>query len=279
MRLIAVVGLVANFGIKITIYSLISIIVFLFFYERIKLISNMTDSVEGNSLLNNLKTGRLIKPSATVSNRAAPHPVALAPGAISNSFDTNATSGGNPGKKRRGEEEEEEEEEFDDGVIEENGDEDDFDGGEEDEDLIAAENGKPAIIKGILKSQPLADEHHQPMNLDIVEEITSAATKNGKRKKKSAGEKEKECTGCQQQMPPTKKRTKKSPSQPNGSTAPQIDVPQQAQMSTPVNGGGGDPIAASAAYNAANVKCGSCSALQKCIKGLLKTVENFVAPY
>ena len=251
----------------------------MFFYERIKLISNMTDSVEGNSLLNNLKTGRLIKPSATVSNRAAPHPVALAPGAISNSFDTNATSGGNSGKKRRGEEEEEEEEEeFDDGVIDGNGDEDDFDGGEEDEDLIAAaaaENGKPAIIKGILKSQPLADEHHQPMNLDIAEEITSAAAKNGKRKKKSAGEKE--CTGCQQQMPPTKKRTKKSPSQPNGSTAPQIDVPQQAQTSTPVNGGG-DPIAASAAYNAANVKCGSCSALQKCIKGLLKTVENFVAP-
>ena len=92
MRLIAVVGLVANFGIKITIYSLISLIVFLFFYERIKLISNMTDSVEGNSLLNNLKTGRLIKPSATVSNRAAPHPVALAPGAISNSFDTNAAA-------------------------------------------------------------------------------------------------------------------------------------------------------------------------------------------
>ena len=52
----------------------------------------MTDSVEGNSLLNNLKTGRLIKPSATVSNRAAPHPVALAPGAISNSFDTNAAA-------------------------------------------------------------------------------------------------------------------------------------------------------------------------------------------
>ena len=289
MRL-ALVGLVVNWAIKIVIFILVSLITILFFYERIKINNNMTDSIEANSgLLNTpLKSGRYIK-SAAASNRAS-QPVGIPAGTISNSFDPNlasssstssllaAASGGNGvGKKRQrdekeietrggdGEEEEGEGEEGEEGDFDEN--EIDFDGDiEEGENEILIENGKPAILKGILK--PHANEP-QSMNLDIADEPTGNNIRlgHGKRKKKSgvSPSGEKECIGCQI---PEKKRTKKNTVQPNGPTTTQVEMCPQTGV--PMNNG--ETVVA---FNAAT-RCNSCAALQKAVKGLLKTVENFV---
>ena len=298
MRLTAILGQVVKIGIKVICYTLALLIVFLFIYERIKLNSNMTDFVENNALLNNLKSsGRFVKPSASVLNRAAP-------GTSSNSFDPIVGSGsgggggggsvggagGNLGKKRQKEEkgiearkEEgevvEEEEEEEEGEEEEDLGEDfggDLDGGGgEEEDFNPSESGKPSILKGILRSQPPTNEH-QPMNLEIAEEATTASTPRnaGKRKKKSlgtAGNGEKDCVGCQASLP-AKKRAKKNSTQHNGAITPQTEILPQTQTQTAVNGD------TAAICGAVNGKCTSCVALQKCIKGLLKTVENFVVP-
>ena len=300
MRLTAILGQVVKIGIKVICYTLALLIVFLFIYERIKLNSNMTDFVENNALLNNLKSsGRFVKPSASVLNRAAP-------GTSSNSFDPIVGSGsgggggggsvggagGNLGKKRQKEEKgiearkeegevvEEEEEEEEEGEEEEDLGEDfggDLDGGGgEEEDFNPSESGKPSILKGILRSQPPTNEH-QPMNLEIAEEATTASTPRnaGKRKKKSlgtAGNGEKDCVGCQGASHPAKKRAKKNSTQHNGAITPQTEILPQTQTQTAVNGD------TAAICGAVNGKCTSCVALQKCIKGLLKTVENFVVP-
>ena len=282
MRL-TLVGSAIDWAIKLTIFTLVTLIAILFFYERIKVINNMSDSAENSGLLNNLKSGRFVKSSAAAaaSNRGG-QPVGIATGTISNnpSFDPNLASpqlspannaggGGNVGKRKQREEKgteikkggdvgEEEEEDFDDDDDEEG----DFDGDDEGNFV----EGEPAVLKGILK--PHTNEH-QPTNLDIGEETTGNAVKtNGKRKKKSGGALsgggEKECVGCQT---PAKKRTKKNPIQPHGSTATQVEISPQT----------GSSLNGETAYSGAT-KCSACVALQKAVKGLLKTLETFVVP-